>query len=150
MKRILPLILATSFSVNASVWDDIKNTPATQLDVGRIYLDMFSTMYKEQFVGQKVGDTKYKVKSLDSFGSDGKLGLKVGYEARGKYINPQECGMFVNISKQALPAGKLAEGIYPQMKPENKEEFASTFLYEVQLINTDNGAVMAECRSDKL
>lgn len=147
MKRIIPLVLAFSCAANASVWDDLKKTPATQYDVGRIYLDLGSMFLSQKLAGQNVGDTKYEIKGVSSTTVDNRLGLAFAYVARGKYIDPKECGALLNITNQFLDVPTMLNSIWVDIDDATKQAVIDDFVIEVKQVNQDNDALINTCHN---
>ncbi len=153
MKYLIAIMLAFSVSAHAAnttkpnVWDLLKQQPATKHDIGKIYLAMASLAFKDKMVGKQVGDTHYAVSNFDTEELNGRLGLKLAYTARGKYINPAECDAFLNSFSQKMNTRKLVGQIWPYQSAETLDELAKDFIYSLDLVNKDNGAVMTTCHN---
>jgi hypothetical protein len=147
LKISVALLTILPFAVNANVWDDIKKLPATQYDVGRIFTELGALELNKRLEGQKLEGTKYKVSKVSSI-TDGKLGFKFSFEARGKYINPADCSKFATHFKNGLVQKKgVVSEFWPSLPEALSSQLNEQFAVEAELINKDNEAVMSTCGS---
>ncbi|KUI99942.1 hypothetical protein [Vibrio sp. MEBiC08052] len=146
MKYFLLLVFAASFSVNANVWDTLKDTPATKYDIGRVYFDIGAYEMSKTLEGKDVGKTHYEFSKVTSLVTDGKLGLKFSYQARGKYIKKEDCDAFLSVSRKMFPSNKIVNDIWPELDDSHKKEIVDSLVFQADLMNKDNSSVLVECR----
>ncbi|WP_274883291.1 hypothetical protein [Vibrio harveyi] len=143
----LAVLLATlPFFSLADVWDELKSIPATQYDVGKIYIGVFALEINKILKGENIEETKYKVRKISSIDKN-ELGLTFSLEARGKYINPNDCSGFASLFQQNMMKKGIVDDVWSSLNSDLKNKLKQSFVVEVKLINKDNDAIMITCRS---
>ena len=144
---LLALFALIPFLSSASIWDELKNTPANQYDVGRIFIEIAAIELDKRLENERIDGTKYKVSEISSI-SQNELGLKFSLKARGKHINPQDCSRFAYSLQQNFVTEGLIDETWTTLSTNLKNKLKQNFVVEVELINKDNDAVITTCRPE--
>lgn len=140
------LLAVLPFFSSANVWDEIKTMPATQYDVGRVFIEIGAIEIDKRLQDERLDGTKYKVNSVSSITKD-ELGLKFSLRARGKYIEQDDCSNFADFFQQNMVNKGLIDEAWPGLNSDLKNKLKQSFVVEVELINKDNDSIMTTCRS---
>ena len=140
------LLAILPFFSSANVWEEIKSMPATQYDVGRIFIEVSALEIEKRLQNERLEDTKYKLETVNSV-TKNELGFKFSLRAKGKYIAQNDCSKFANAFQQNLINKGLVDGFWPSLNANLKNKLKQNLVVEVELINKDNGSIMTTCRS---
>lgn len=141
----ITLLACSPILTHANIWEELNSMPATQYDVGRIYTDVTALELDKMLKGEKLKGSKYSFKKVASTSLEGGIGFKFSFEARGKYIDPADCNNFAASFKQRFVSSTFIKGIWPNLSAEQYDSLYNNFVFQVELVNTDNSAVMATC-----
>lgn len=144
MKSAVVLLLAlTSSLAMADVWKDLRNTEASQYDIGRAFLAMGASELTKEIEGERVGDDFkfYKATLMDN----GALGVKLAYSARSKSLQKAECLVLQAASERLINKSALVKAIWPSIKPEMQNEIIENFTVQTLMVDKDNPSLSVAC-----
>jgi hypothetical protein len=156
MKYLLIALLTFSTLVNAeenqpasSVWQKLDAVPASQYDIGRLYLDILTLQIKDALIGNEVPDTHYSIGYFGAIEIDNRLGFKISYIAEGQYISPSDCNGLLELAQRTAPVKNLIPAVWPKLKSYGilAKDIENNFVYAVELINKDNNSIFANCHN---
>lgn len=143
MKNAVVLLLAlTSSFAMADVWKDLRNTEASQYDIGRAFIAMSTTELTQTFEGERIDDFKfYKANLIDN----GALGIQMAYSARSKYLEKAQCQVLQNVTERLINKPALVKAIWPSVTPEQQNTIINNFILQTVMVDKDNPSLSVAC-----
>lgn len=145
-KSILLGLLVASFTVNASVLDKLKNTPASQYELGKVQLEIAAYLLTEKFKGEKLNNSKFKTAEISIDDSDSHLTVKVSLVGRSKYLTDNACQSIHEGSKRLFPKQEVMSDLWPSLSQSEYSELSSHFFVKTELISEDNPNLKITCQ----
>jgi hypothetical protein len=145
MRLIVILALAFTFSTNASVLDELKKTPATKYDVGKIQLEIFSFLTTQKSKGDSIKGTKFDFLKASVMERENKLGLKVSFSGRSKYLTQEQCDSLHRVTTSHFSTDKLVKSMWTDLEEEKYMQLAKELLLVTELVDKNNNSLTKEC-----
>jgi hypothetical protein len=123
--------------------DFLKDTPASQYDIGRIQASRAADALSLQFNGERIEGTKFKVKGFDSTNDLETIGLIGEFVGRSKYLSLDSCK---NVkSKFNLSENRLEKIFWPDFTDEELNLIKGIVVFSVELIAEENADFRISC-----
>ncbi|WP_299795160.1 hypothetical protein [uncultured Shewanella sp.] len=145
MRLFLTLFLAATFSVNAGVLDELKETPATKYDLGKMQLEIFSAFTTQKAKGDSIKNTKFDFYNTSVIEQNNRLGLKVSFSGKSKYLTQEQCNSLHKVTTNFFPTEKLAKNMWPRLDEEKYTQLSSELMLVTELVDENNHSLTIKC-----
>lgn len=149
MKKIALALLLPMFSVNAGMLDELKETPASKYEVGRIQLELASYMLTDKLQGERVKikklDGTFKFHKFSVVEQPSKLIFKMSVIGKSKYLTQGNCSKISGLTHNTLPKKKLMRDMWPNLTEQQYELLSSQFIFKTELIAKKDNEFKISC-----
>lgn len=146
MKLVIVLLtMMFSFSVQASGLAELKKTPASKYEVGKLQLEFWAYIATEKTAGQKFGDSGFLVARYRAEERQEKLAFVVVLEGKAKDMNDSACNMIKAGFLTQEPNKNLHRHIWPGLSEQQYSQLANELIFAVELVSKENAAFKIQC-----
>ncbi|ELY1988940.1 hypothetical protein SL034_004011 [Vibrio harveyi] len=144
-KILLITLLLTSCYSNASIIQDLKETPASKFDILTTNLEVAAVLLKSNFE-QQYSDKKMPIQVHDVKAIlTNELGVKISFLAPTKRLNDKSCSkLLANLSTPLIQTDAL-KGMVHDLTEKQYESLAEIFVLKLELVSEENTALKFPC-----
>ena len=147
MKRITFLVLMffTGITSAGTVLEKLKNTPASQYQVGIFQLELGAFILEQKMMDKRIKGTSFKFNDISVVEDEKSVYLKFSAVGKTKDVTQEQCSLIKDTHSQTFGIGKLARDLWPGLTEQDYKTLEGEFLIKIELISRDNKNFSASC-----
>ncbi|WP_417552865.1 hypothetical protein [Marinomonas fungiae] len=146
MKKLLTLSLTLlAFNTHADVLRNLSKTPASQLELGKLSLDIFSYVATKELEGKELANTNFKFIKVDSIKDPRQIGYIVSFSGKSRYLTDENCAIALTASKAIFAPEKILPDIWPNLSEMQYNELYQQFILKTELVSKENENLKVTC-----
>ena len=147
MKSIALITLALmSFNINAGeILNKLKQTPASQYQVGIFQLEFGAYILTEQLKDTKIKGTSFKLKKISVEQTETSVFLKFSATGKTKDVTENECKLIKDAHSKSFVIGNYAKELWPGLTDNDYKKLSKELLMKYELISKDNANFRVSC-----
>ena len=150
MAMILTFALCITFNANAnanaSALDELKKTPASKYDVGKIRLEVKALMLTQRLKNSEVFASGFEFKGFRVVEIDNKLYFLGTLEGEESKINLKRCEQLKAQILASDPSFNLAKISWPNLKVDQAKALESELIFVIELVSTEDDSRRLKCK----
>jgi hypothetical protein len=142
---VLLSLTANSQSANLSVFDSLKVEPATKYDVGKLALNMFTTLLSQGITGQKIQGTSFEFQGVGIDEGASHLNILLQLEGKAQDMNAEQCTEFKEILGDNSKFSDTAKLLWADLSEADYEALKPFVGLSIVLISKENESFKIHC-----
>ncbi len=145
MKKLFALSLTLlAFNTHADVLRNLSKTPASQLELGKLSLDILSYLITKELEGKELLDN-FKFIKVSSVESPRQIGYIASFSGKSRYLTDENCATALQVSQAIFTPEQILPDIWPNLSEQQYNELYEQFILKVELISKENENLKVTC-----
>jgi len=147
MKKImfLTLLLVVTAANAGPVLEKLKNTPATQYQVGIFQLEWLTFILKHQMKDEYAKGSSFKFSDVGIDKNEGSIYLRLSFIGNTKDVTNEQCSVIKEDYSRSFNLNELSNKIWPGLTEDDYKALESEFSMKMELISRDNKNFSVSC-----
>lgn len=138
-------LVAFSIGANAGVLDELKKTPASKYDIGKMQLELGAFLLTQKLKDKNVGKSPFEIQGFRVTEDENKLYFVTTLEGRAKHMNDQACEKLKTHMSESGPLSQLAKQTWPGLTDAQYQSLESDFVLATELVSKENNSFRIQC-----